>query len=72
MEEVKIDKNVPVPKKYNKHGFTATLRRCAIGDSFFLPEEQPYHSIHTIAKDAGIRIATRTEKNGRVRVWRME
>lgn len=66
---IKIESGVPMPSK-NTGGMSQTMRQMKVGDSFVLPSvKRP--SVHTCARNAGIKVAMRTA-DGITRVWRIE
>jgi len=67
----KIEKGVPLPTRpRGNRGFTATLRKCEIGDSFVVPKDAGRTGLYTIARNLRMRISIRTEVEG-LRVWRI-
>jgi hypothetical protein len=74
VSEIKIEKGVPIPQKHDsqKRGsLTATLKAMEVGDSFLYAKSQR-GALPTVARHAGIRVATRSEGADHVRVWRVE
>lgn len=65
-----FDKNVPLPDQKEKIVSTAKFRMMEIGDSFEIPDHAR-GGIGQFAKQAGIKITTRLQDNGMVRVWRI-
>lgn len=71
--EIKIDKNVPMPKEKRGKPCGYPWRQMEIGDSFFV-SEKGYSGFHTWTKRLGIKISIRkVTENGvtGVRVWRV-
>lgn len=67
-EEIKIEKNVPLPTSYAISGFTQALRRCKVGDSFIMPEWKGYY--YSMAFRENMKITQRTQPDGKCRIWR--
>lgn len=73
MNEIKIDKNIPMPISRNEHDW-GFMRDMEIGDSFALPKDDSrakpgWGVIYTAALRHGIKVAVR-RRNNEVRVWR--
>lgn len=70
-----IEKNVPLPSKATKTGFSATLREMAVGDSVHVPSEkvnscrQLAYQMHNRSKS---RFTLRTLEDGSIRLWRIK
>lgn len=58
-EEIKIEKNVPMPRSY-KTGLTEAMKKLKIGDSFLIKSQS-----------VGIKCTTRKQPDGTYRVWRI-
>jgi len=75
MEELKIEKNIPIPQ--GKH--YELLRNMEVGDSFVI-QKKKYHNGHfrRLTKTLGIKLTSRSitkhplDKGDFVRVWRVE
>ena len=70
--ELKIEKGIPLPDASTPNaGFTATIKRMEVGDSFFMPGKQPNISgrLSYLQKTTERKFATRKEGDG-VRIWR--
>lgn len=71
----KIEKNVPLPNPgRNETGVTSALRAMSVGDSFVIdkPAVNARVGLFALAGRAGVSIATRTQPDGSLRVWRVE
>jgi hypothetical protein len=68
-----IDTDIPIPPPYHARSFglTATLRALRVGHSFLIDRSRR-QSVLFQAKRAGIKVTTRLQPGGRVRVWRTE
>ena len=73
MDEIKIEKDVPMPE-FRASGVTAALRRMDVGDSIFLRGKKS-NNITTIVgiltKKTERKFMTRTVEGG-IRVWRIK
>lgn len=70
MDEIKIDKGIPLPGESRGRKRKYPWADMLIGDSFFT-RIKSRKGFHTNAKRAGIKITTRKEAEG-FRVWRTE
>ena len=69
----KIEKSVPIPKEIEKgkmKGATHYFRSLEIGDSFTMPENLR-NRVYSIAIQIGIKLQTKKESDGLIRVWRI-
>ncbi len=66
-EEIKIEKNVPIPKGC-KNGLTEALKKMKAGDSFESPSWVP--NVYTLANRIGIKIIVLKQDSGSYRIWR--
>lgn len=66
-EEIKIEKNVPVQKRWNDTGTTDALKKMKVGDSFVA---KSYRNVHSIARQCGVSVTTRRQPDGAYRIWR--
>lgn len=57
----KIEDNILPPSKPDNKGITAVLKQLLIGQSFLLPIENKRAGLHAMAKQIGIKIATKRE-----------
>jgi len=64
-----IEKGVPVPP-VRKNSLVGTMRTMAINDSLALPINHQ-RSIHSAARTAGIKCASRKLDEDTIRVWRV-
>ena len=64
-----IEKNIPIKKK---KGITSTLRELGIGDSFILPKDKSRQGLQAQGNQIGIKVLTRKQDDGTIRVWRTE
>lgn len=67
MNELVIEKGIPLPKRAG--ALTSGLRKLQIGDSFLTDRQAPSFSV--TAKRIGIKIASRRQPDGRLRIWRV-
>lgn len=67
MNELVIEKGIPLPKKWG--AMTSGLRKLQIGDSFLTDKLVPSFSV--TAKRIGIKIASRKQPDGQMRIWRI-
>lgn len=68
-----IEKNVSLPVGIKDQGFTGTMRKLEIGDSFVV--ERKSYSLsyaHQIARRLGIRVSVRSISKSEIRIWRIE
>lgn len=66
-----IEKNVPLEQDgQNLKGATKFMRNLEIGDSFEIPEKLRTGAA-AIAIQCGIKVTTKKQQNGMVRVWRI-
>jgi hypothetical protein len=66
-----IETGVPLPT--GGRPIKYPLRDMQVGDSFLIPaEDHKAKSIYQSAKQAGVRITTRAQPDGSLRVWRLE
>lgn len=68
-DEIKIEKGIAIPIGHQV-GISATMGKLEIGDSF-LVNESSRPGLFTAASKSGIRILTRRDGGGKVRVWRI-
>ena len=73
---MKIEKGIPIPTARGNGpfgGFTDTLRKMKRGESVFFDKSNVSYArnAHAIARQAGVKVATRTVDGG-LRVWRIE
>lgn len=68
MTSIKIEENVPLPVRH-QIGVTATLAKMKIGDSILVPLAAR-NGISGLAMRVQIKVTTRKEGSGHVRVWR--
>lgn len=64
-----FDKNIPIPKKGKSIGLVGTLRLMEVGDSFEIEKHQR-NTLSAAAAQAKIKVISRSQENGMVRVWR--
>lgn len=71
--DFQIESGIPLPEKGQRRhtGLTATMRKMQVGDSITVAaKSRP--NVFSVASAAGIKITTRLEPGGSLRVWRME
>ena len=66
-EKIQIEKGIPIPDRGT--GFTATMKKMEVGDSIIVVGKSN-STIHTVARNIGIKIAIRTVSETELRVWR--
>jgi hypothetical protein len=67
--KVEVDKSIPIPRS-NMGRPKYPWRDLKIGDSFYVPKYT--NSLHYCAKRIGIKITTRKDAEGGIRVWRIK
>lgn len=70
-----IEKNVPIPSKFYRTGFTATLRAMEVGDSVLVPPAQipNCRSMMYQAKRAtGRQFTGQSQPDHSMRIWRVK
>jgi hypothetical protein len=77
-----IEKNIPIPKRSTGVGergmsFCDFLRNLEVNDSFIIPKNDEtkrpiYRAVHATAHRVGIKVSTRVQTDGSVRVWRVQ
>jgi hypothetical protein len=77
-----IEKNIPIPKRLTGVGkrgmsFCDFLRNLKVNDSFVIPKNAEgknpvYRAVHATASRVGIKVSTRVQTDGSVRVWRVQ
>lgn len=67
--DIKIESGIQIPTRGNPDGFAAKLRSMKVGDSFLFPKEKR-NSLAARARGAGVKLVTRKDGEGTVRVWR--
>ena len=68
---MKIEKNIPVPRKQHKTSTWATLvDQMDVGDSILVNNKSERASLTTAIKAQGYQATTR-QVNGKFRVWRL-
>ena len=78
MEELKIEKNIPIqPKKGRKSVLKPFFEKLEVGDSFVI-QRKSYRTVTRVAKKNKIKVITRAvtepsyDKGDFIRVWRIE
>jgi hypothetical protein len=66
---VTIEKNIPIPARSRRGGLAEVVRQMQVGDSIVIPVAQR-NGMGPLALRLGIKVATRKEAVGQVRVWR--
>jgi hypothetical protein len=67
MDEIKIDKNVPMPNRKNAK-WLRLAKDIQVGDSFFTENFKEKEHARSCLKTYGIKVATRAENSG-YRIW---
>lgn len=68
--DIKIETGIPAPtRRQQDTGVTAALRSMKVGDSFVHSERG---SLHQIARQIGLHLATRKQEDGSYRIWRIK
>ncbi len=71
-DEIKIEKGVPIPNKNgNLNGFSDTVRKCEVGDSFLWDKKDSKTNFHALSKAAGFKVTTRRHNGTVYRIWRV-
>ena len=68
--DFKVEKNIPIPPR-SRTGLADCLRAMEIGDSFLVPDSNRVIARNTALR-VGIKITTRADGSGMVRVWRTD
>jgi hypothetical protein len=71
MGKIKIEKGIPLPRKFDLEGITDAMKTMAIGDSFVVPLGSRTN-MKGYAIRLGIKITTRKINEKEVRVWRTQ
>ena len=66
--EIKIEKEIPIPSRKGRTGFTALVRQMTIGDSVLVTPKQAASIVAAISREKG-KCARRTEGD-KIRIWR--
>lgn len=70
MDEIKIDKGIPIPAKGAGRNRKYPFREMEIGDSIFTEKLGTTSLIKNWESSTGFKFTTRSENNGR-RIWRI-
>jgi hypothetical protein len=74
-----IEKGIAIPARQGSHygSFNSFLKSLEVGDSFVVPpgphgyrSDTKYRTVYQKASKLGIRVTTRVQKDGSVRIWR--
>ena len=68
--EIKVEKNIPIPKARHLGAVTEVIRTMEVGDSFVL-RGSSYRSIHARFGQKGMKCVTRKIDSQNIRVWRV-
>ena len=72
---MKIEKGIPIGSQRANLQTKYPFKEMEIGDSFVVPKDElPKNGgcgLHNSARYVGVKIATRTQTDGSVRVWRV-
>lgn len=72
MTAIKIEKGIPIPPKGNRMGgLVGAMRSLEVGDSLVLPSGSSSNKPYATARDVGIKVTTRKQPDGSIRVWRI-
>jgi hypothetical protein len=72
-ERITIEKGIPLKSNKGALGsLTKIFSEMKIGDSFVAPRQMERSNIYGYARLAKIKIATRVQEDGRIRVWRIK
>jgi len=72
-EKITIEKGIPLKSTKGTLGsLTRIFTEMKIGDSFIAPRQMERSNIYGYARLAKIKIATRVQEDGRIRVWRIK
>jgi len=64
-KHIKLASNIPIPEiKKSKY----PLKRMLIGDSFLVADQNERKKVRTMAGRLGMKITSRTKKDGKIRV----
>lgn len=67
---MKIEKNIPIPRKYNHGIWTKLAEQMDVGDSILVDNTSQRAALSNALKGRGCKLTTRSE-NGKFRVWRL-
>lgn len=71
---IQIESGVPLPPRNGYLGYRCQLRKaieaCNVGDSFLMDNYNKVRCAYTLAKYAGMKVATRKQEQGGWRIWR--
>jgi hypothetical protein len=77
MNEIEIDKDIPIPVRNGNHGpkYAHVVRKLEVGDSFWIAKDKVGSgfpaSIRNLSRALQIRTTTRTEEKDNVEGWRV-
>lgn len=69
LNEVKIEKNIPMRPRYPRGAFMEIAEKMEVGDSFYTEDSRIINGVMTSLNKSGRTIQTRTEGKGK-RLWR--
>ena len=68
---MKIEKSIPIPRKYGHGKWTLLAEQMDVGDSVLVRSQSDRSSLTTAMKSRGFKLTTRSENDG-YRVWRIK
>lgn len=71
---INIESGIPLPAARNasRPGYVAAFRQMKPGDSFVVPDMKTANAARTAGVASGVKVATRAQPDGSVRIWRLE
>lgn len=72
--DFKIEHGIPAPdlKAHRLQGLTEVLKKLPVGDYYIDLPADARANVHSIASRSGVKITTQLQKDGMLRVWRLE
>jgi hypothetical protein len=71
MNEIKIEKGIPIPARGTKGKWTSPLFEMKTGDSFVADNLSVAGCVRSSAIKSGYKIKTRGIGNGKIRIWKV-
>lgn len=70
--KIKIEKKIKVPKRHRNGKWKSLAKEMGLTDSVLLNRRIDYIGLRTAIARIGFRVVSRTEANGKIRLWKME
>lgn len=71
INNIKIEKGIPLVPSRGRPGFVSVLKHMNLGDSIVIPSLSG-NSIRSTARHVNVKIAVRSLGDGKIRVWRIK